>query len=104
MTQPSPTRCSSDLADAEGGRPRPRDQADGVPCAPPASPPPCGGEARRAHTDARHHADHGEDMSESLLTRLQAANPEPLVVQTDSLDLFTDRKSTRPELQSLLRI
>jgi len=29
-------------------------------------------------------------MSESLLTRLQAANPEPLVVQTDSLDLFTE--------------
>jgi hypothetical protein len=29
-------------------------------------------------------------MSESLLTRLQAANPEPLVVQTDSLDLFNE--------------
>ena len=28
--------------------------------------------------------------SESLLTRLQAANPEPLVVQTDSLDLFSE--------------
>jgi hypothetical protein len=29
-------------------------------------------------------------MSDSLLTRLQAANPEPLVVQTDSLDLFNE--------------
>ena len=29
-------------------------------------------------------------MSESLLTRLQAANPEPLVMQTDSLDLFNE--------------
>ena len=29
-------------------------------------------------------------MSESLLTRLQAANPQPLVVQTDSLDLFNE--------------
>jgi len=28
--------------------------------------------------------------SDSLLTRLQAANPEPLVVQTDSLDLFNE--------------
>ena len=29
-------------------------------------------------------------MSESLFTRLQTANPEPLVVQTDSLDLFNE--------------
>ena len=29
-------------------------------------------------------------MSEPLLTRLQAANPEPVVVQTDSLDLFNE--------------
>lgn len=28
--------------------------------------------------------------SDALLTRLQAANPEPLVVQTDSLDLFNE--------------
>ena len=28
--------------------------------------------------------------SDTLLTRLQAANPEPLVVQTDSLDLFNE--------------
>jgi hypothetical protein len=29
-------------------------------------------------------------LSEPLRTRLQAANPEPLVVQTDSLDLFNE--------------
>jgi hypothetical protein len=29
-------------------------------------------------------------MSESLLTRLQAANPEPLIMQTDSFDLFNE--------------
>jgi hypothetical protein len=29
-------------------------------------------------------------MSESLLTRLQAANPEPLIVQTDSLEVFNE--------------
>jgi hypothetical protein len=28
--------------------------------------------------------------SDSLLTRLQAANPEPLIVQTDSFDLFNE--------------
>jgi hypothetical protein len=28
--------------------------------------------------------------SDALLTRLQAANPEPIVVQTDSLDLFNE--------------
>ena len=28
--------------------------------------------------------------SDSLLTRLQAANPEPLIVQTDSFDLFSE--------------
>jgi len=28
--------------------------------------------------------------SDALLTRLQAANPEPLVMQTDSLDLFNE--------------
>ena len=28
--------------------------------------------------------------SDSLLNRLQAANPEPLIVQTDSLDLFNE--------------
>jgi hypothetical protein len=28
--------------------------------------------------------------SDAILTRLQAANPEPLVVQTDSLDLFNE--------------
>jgi hypothetical protein len=33
-------------------------------------------------------------MNESLLTRLQAANPEPLVVQTDSLDLFNEITSS----------
>jgi hypothetical protein len=29
-------------------------------------------------------------MKDSLVTRLQAANPEPLVFQTDSLDLFNE--------------
>ena len=28
--------------------------------------------------------------SDSLLARLQAANPEPLIVQTDSFDLFNE--------------
>jgi hypothetical protein len=49
-------------------------------------------------------------MSESLLTRLQAANPEPLVVQTDSLDLFNeitaqpgDPKLSAPQRKPLVR-
>lgn len=29
-------------------------------------------------------------MKDSLVTRLQAANPEPVIVQTDSLDLFNE--------------
>jgi hypothetical protein len=49
-------------------------------------------------------------MNESLLTRLQAANPEPLVVQTDSLDLFNqitaqpgDPKLSAPPRKPLVR-
>ena len=78
-------------ADPDRGRPLARHQADRVPRAPPAGPPASRGEARRSHNRTRHQADHGEDMkSDSLLTRLQAANPEPLIVQTDSFDLFNE--------------
>src|SRR5262245_201016 len=48
--------------------------------------------------------------SDSLLTRLQAANPEPLLVQTDSLDLFDeitalpgDPRLSKPERKPLVR-
>ena len=34
-------------------------------------------------------------MKDSLVTRLQAANPEPVIVQTDSLDLFDEITSGR---------
>lgn len=33
-------------------------------------------------------------MKDSLVTRLQAANPEPVIVQTDSLDLFSEITSS----------
>jgi len=33
-------------------------------------------------------------MKDSLVTRLQAANPEPVIVQTDSLDLFNEITSS----------
>ncbi len=48
--------------------------------------------------------------SDSLLTRLQAANPEPLIVQTDSLDLFhgitalpADSRLTAPRRKPFFR-
>jgi len=48
--------------------------------------------------------------SDALLTRLRAANPEPLVVQTDSLDLFNeitaeaaDPRLTEPARRPLFR-
>ena len=48
--------------------------------------------------------------SDALLTRLQAANPEPVVVQTDSLDLFNeitsrpaDARLTEPTRRPLFR-
>jgi len=48
--------------------------------------------------------------SDALLTRLQAANPEPLLLQTDSLDLFNeitaqpaDPRLAKPERKPFLR-
>jgi len=43
--------------------------------------------------------------SDSLLTRLQAANPEPLIVQTDSFDLFSEITAlpTDPRLSTSTR-
>ena len=43
--------------------------------------------------------------TDSLLTRLQAANPQPLIVQTDSLDLFTEitRLPADPRLSATAR-
>lgn len=35
--------------------------------------------------------------SDALLTRLQAANPQPLIVETDSLDLFNEITASSPD-------